>query len=160
MVVVGIDPGSHRCGWAVVDGQKLIDHGCLDYPAKSEVSSRLLNLEGDVTRLLGEHKPDLIAIETLFFNKNVTTAMHVAEARGVILLTAAKQKISTIDCSPLQVKMAITGYGRADKSQIKTMIQMQFKAADLHKLDDAVDAIAVAVTGQVLHQNKKLQVSL
>lgn len=157
MRILGIDPGSHRCGWAVVNyvgsTPELIGHGCFDYPAKSTVGSRLLSLEADLVTLFNKHKPNLVAVESLFFNKNTTTAMLVAEARGVILLTSAKHGVDTLDCSPLQVKMAITGYGRSEKAQIKQMIQMQFKNADLHKLDDAVDAIAVAITGNTLYAN-------
>lgn len=163
MTILGIDPGSHRCGWAVVNyvgsTPELIAHGCFDYPAKSEVGNRLMSLESDLVKLFQTHKPNLVVVESLFFNKNTTTAMHVAEARGVISLTTAKLGVDTLDCSPLQVKMAITGYGRSEKSQIKQMIQMQFKNADLHKLDDAVDAIAVAVTGHVLNSTKKFMES-
>lgn len=160
MTLLGVDPGSHRCGWAILANGgatlRLVEHGCFDYPARSEASARLMKLEVDTMALLKKYKPSFVAIETLFFNQNITTAMHVAEARGVILLTAAKYATPTVDCSPLQVKMAITGYGRAEKADIKQMIQRQFKQVDLHRLDDAVDAIAVALTGAALWQNQNM----
>lgn len=154
MRILGIDPGSHRCGYSVVDmaanQPKLITHGCFDYPPKSKATDRLVRLEQDILNVCQEYKPGLMAIESLFFSKNVSTAMQVSEARGVLLLVAGKESIPVQDCTPMQVKMAMTGYGRADKNQIKHMVQLQFRGTDLHKLDDAVDAIAVALTGSSL----------
>lgn len=160
MVILGIDPGSHRCGYGVVrfvgSTPQLLTHGCFDYPSKGDEGQRLVMLERDISDLCATHKPDVMCVESLFFNKNITTAMRVSEARGVILLAAAKHNVAVKDCTPLQVKMALTGYGRAEKSQIKHMVQLQFRNANLHKLDDAVDAIAVAITGHALFQHQKL----
>jgi crossover junction endodeoxyribonuclease RuvC len=158
--IVGIDPGSHRIGYAVIENQgqatQLLTHGCFDYPSTYTVSARLIQLEADIQKLCMDYQPSLMAIESLFFNKNSTTAMRVSESRGIVLLAAAKQSIPTVDCTPLQVKMAITGYGRADKQQIKQMIQLQFQGVVLHKLDDAVDAIGIALTGQSLNTYLRL----
>lgn len=121
------------------------------------LNERLVELEKDLAELLDTHQPALLAVETLIFNKNITTAMQVSEARGVIVLSGAKRGITIQHCTPLQVKMAITGYGRADKSQVKQMIKLQFGLQEIHKLDDAVDALAIAVTGYHIYQNKELR---
>lgn len=114
---------------------------------------RLVQLEQDMDQLLQDYLPDVVAVETLIFNKNITTAMQVSEARGVIVLTAARQKIPVLPCTPLQVKMAITGYGRAEKNQVKQMLQLQLGLQKLDKIDDAVDALAIAITGHQLFRS-------
>jgi crossover junction endodeoxyribonuclease RuvC len=111
------------------------------------IPERLVEIEQELGQLLDDHKPQLVAVETLIFNRNITTAMQVAEARGVIVLSAAKRGILIQDCSPLQVKMSVCGYGRADKSQVKQMIKLQLGLQDMHKIDDAVDALAIGITG-------------
>jgi crossover junction endodeoxyribonuclease RuvC len=116
---------------------------------------RFVLLDLDMTSLLDKYKPDALSIETLIFNKNITTALQVSEARGVIILSAAKRKIAIQNCSPLQVKMAITGYGRADKAQVKQMIKLQFGLKEMHKLDDAIDALAIGITGYHLLTSKR-----
>ena len=116
------------------------------------IPERLVELEQKIDSLLNNHSPDLLAVETLIFNRNITTAMQVSEARGVIVLCGARRQITIQACTPLQVKMAVTGYGRADKSQVKQMIKMQLALPDLHQVDDAIDAIAVAITGFHLHK--------
>lgn len=108
---------------------------------------RLVQIERDIDQLLVHHKPELMSVETLIFNKNITSAMQVSEARGVIVCTAAKRNIPIHHCSPLQVKMAITGYGRADKQQVKQMVKLQCGLQEMHKIDDAVDALAIGITG-------------
>ncbi len=115
---------------------------------------RLVCLERDMAELLDVHNPTGLAVETLIFNKNITTAMQVSEARGVIVLSGAKRGIAIQNCTPLQVKMAVTGYGRADKSQVKQMIKLQCGLQDIHKIDDAVDAIAIGITGYHLMQTE------
>ncbi len=155
MIVLGIDPGTGRCGWAVLDfsvPQKptVITYGCFEYASSLSLPERLVLIEHDITEVLNKFKPSLMAIETLLFNRNITTAMAVAEARGVIQLCGAKQGIKIQDCGPSQIKMAVTGYGRADKAQIKQMVQMQLRLEKMHKLDDAIDALAIAMTGHQL----------
>jgi crossover junction endodeoxyribonuclease RuvC len=163
MHVMGIDPGTGRCGWAVLDftnPQKpvVVSYGCFEYPSSLPIPERLVLIEEDITRILKEYKPHMMAIETLLFNRNITTAMSVAEARGVIELCGAKHKVSMFDCSPSQIKMAVTGYGRADKAQIKQMVQLQLKLEKMHKLDDAVDALAIALTGHQISRTRTLTV--
>lgn len=132
---------------------KVLTYGCLEYPSSMPLPERLVLIERDIDQLLGAHQPAALAIETLLFNKNITTAMQVSEARGVIVLAAARRKLKIQNCSPLQVKMAVTGYGRADKAQVKQMIKLQLRLQEMHKLDDAVDALAIAVTGYHLIKN-------
>lgn len=120
-----------------------------------ELPERLVNIEANISELIAKYKPQLMAVETLLFNKNITTAMQVAEARGVITLCAAKQKIPIQNCSPLQVKMAVTGYGRADKKQVLEMVKRQLSLREAHKFDDAIDALAIAITGFHLAQTAR-----
>lgn len=114
---------------------------------------RLVALEQDLGRFLDDQSPALLAVETLLFNQNVSTAMHVAEARGVIVLSGARRAIPIQDCAPSQVKMTVTGYGRADKAQVKQMIKLQLGLQTLPGLDDAIDAIGIAITGYHLHRS-------
>lgn len=115
---------------------------------------RYVELEQDLSTILDTYKPSVLAIETLFFNRNVTTAMQVSEARGVITLCGAKRGIAIQSCTPLQVKVAVTGYGKAEKKQVQQMIKLQLGLKDLHKRDDAVDALAIAITGYHLYTSK------
>lgn len=161
MIVIGIDPGTGRCGWSVLDfslRQKpvVVTYGCFEYASTLALPARLVLIEQDITRILTEYKPSLLAIETLLFNKNITTAMAVSEARGVIQLCGAKHHVPIQDCGPSQIKMAVTGYGRADKAQIKQMVQLQLRLKEMHKLDDAVDALAIALTGYQMAQSRIL----
>lgn len=125
----------------------VVTYGVFEYQSKMPLPERLVLIEKDVTDLLTTHRPELMSIETLLFNRNVTTAMQVSEARGVILCAAAKQSIPIFNCTPLQVKMAVTGYGKADKHQVKQMVKLQCGLTSMHKLDDAVDAIAIGMAG-------------
>ncbi len=151
ITIIGIDPGTGRLGYSILEchGQKttVLTYGCFEYASRLSIPERLVLIEKDINQLLDNYKPELMAIETLIFNQNITTAMQVSEARGVISLVGAKRGIKIQDCTPLQVKMAVTGYGRADKAQVKQMIKLQLKLQDMHKLDDAIDALAIAITG-------------
>ncbi len=156
--IVGIDPGTGRCGFSVVEftGQKptIITYGSFEYPGTMPHAERLVAIEKDICALLDAHNPAAMAIETLIFNRNITTAMQVSEARGVLVLAAAKRNLVIQNCAPSQVKMTVTGYGRADKAQIKQMIKLQFGLKEVHRLDDAIDALAIALTGHTLLQTK------
>lgn len=118
------------------------------------IPARLVEIEKELEWLLNEYKPELTAIESLFFNTNVTTAMAVAEARGVAVLVSARRGLPVCDCTPLQVKMTVAGYGRATKEQVAHMTKLQIGGQKLTKLDDAIDAVAVAITGYYLHTTK------
>ncbi|HEY1074814.1 MAG TPA: crossover junction endodeoxyribonuclease RuvC [Patescibacteria group bacterium] len=153
-----MDPGTGRCGFAAVrftnHQPTILTYGCFEYPSKMPLPERYVELERDLSTILDEHKPSVLAIETLFFNRNVTTAMQVSEARGVITLCGAKRGISIQPCTPMQVKVAVTGYGKAEKKQVQQMIKLQLGLKELHKLDDAVDALAIAIAGYHLYTSR------
>ncbi|MBI4097414.1 MAG: crossover junction endodeoxyribonuclease RuvC [Candidatus Levybacteria bacterium] len=150
MVILGIDPGIGRCGWGIVDmvnsKLKIVDSGCVETRAGTKVEDRLLAISSEIESLIKKHKPDVLSIEELFFGANSKTALIVGQARGVVLLSAAKNKIPVMVYTPLQVKMALTGYGRADKNQIGQMVKVILKLEKIPKLDDTSDALAVAIT--------------
>ena len=147
--ILGIDPGSGIIGFGVV-GQgrsaKLIDAGVIKTTIGDDPASRLVELHDSLEELITEFKPDIAAVEKLYFAQNVTTAMTVAQARGVILLKLAQAKIPIYEYTPLQIKMAMTGYGRATKAQIQEMVRVQLNLKKKPSPDDAADALAVALT--------------
>lgn len=150
MTVLGVDPGFDRAGFGIVedisDKQKLIDSGCLVTRRTAQESVRLLDLYQQITKLLEKHSIDTIALESLFFTTNAKTVIGVGQARGVILLSAAQKNIPVVTYAPLQVKLAISGYGKAEKSQIQQMVKSILHLKDIPKPDDAADAIAIALT--------------
>ena len=150
MVVLGIDPGIGRCGWGFVEKKdsknKATVYGCIETSSKDKVEERLVGISDEVEDLIKKNKPDVIAIEELFFGTNSKTALVVGQARGVVLLVAAKRKIPVFAYTPLQVKMALTGYGRADKNQIAQMTKVILNLEKIPKIDDTSDALAVALT--------------
>ena len=151
--VLGVDPGYDRLGIAVVEGDPsrptLVMSDCI-IPNRGERYERLATVSRTITELIHEFAPDALALETLFFNANVKTALGVAEARGAILAAAGLARIVVIECSPQQVKVAITGHGGADKKSVAQMIPklltLQPKLAPKKRLDDELDAIAIAIT--------------
>lgn len=150
MKILGIDPGIGTMGYGLIDyvGGKMIpiDCGVVKTPKEKSLPDRLFMLEKCVFELCEKFKPDHIAIEELFFSKNITTGIAVAEARGVILLTAVKfAKENVFEYTPNQIKQAITGTGRADKRQMQVMVQMLLKLKEKPRPDDAADALAVAM---------------
>jgi crossover junction endodeoxyribonuclease RuvC len=150
MRIIGIDPGIGRTGWAIIDttGLKLIPiaYDCFETQVKGDKPKRLQAIYEFLTHTMDEYHPDALAIEELFFNKNVTTALSVGEARGVVLLTAAQRNIPISVYTPLQVKIAVTGYGRAEKSQIGQMVKVLLKLPAIPKPDDTADALGIAIT--------------
>lgn len=159
MRILGIDPGYARVGWAIVESekQKVTSNkfGCIKTSKETDSQDRLVAVYKEVCALIKKYKPDVLAIEELFFTNNAKTAFKVGEARGVIILAAAMQKISVASYTPLQVKIAVTGYGNADKTQVGRMVKTILKLKNMPKLDDTVDAIAVALTHSFT--NKKLR---
>jgi len=149
MTILGLDPGTARTGYGVIEkirnNLRCLEYGCFETPKHKTAGARLALLEKALLRVLKDYKPDQVAVERLFFFKNLKTAMPVSEARGVLLLTLARKNIPTIELSPLQVKMAITGYGRADKKQIQRMVKEILKLKEVPKPDDAADALALAI---------------
>lgn len=151
--VLGIDPGTTRLGFAVAEGTaqeiRLIASGVLGN-AKSAKSGRLKEIHDGLRELISAHAPDVLALEKLFFSKNVKTAFEVAEARGVILLTAEIADRRVYECSPQEVKVALTGQGNATKQQVAAMAKQILKLHALPRLDDESDAMAIAITGIIM----------
>lgn len=151
MLILGVDPGIGRCGWGVVNKVtksklQVISYGCIETEANGDLGKRLKAIHDELKTIFSKYKPEALAVEELFFNTNTKTAMIVGQARGVVLLLAALNKVPTHVYTPLQVKVALTGYGRAEKPQIGKMIKTLLKLKEIPKPDDTTDALAVAVT--------------
>lgn len=150
MLILGIDPGFERIGCAIVEktiqGEKLLFSTCLVTDKQDLHEKRLLALAGGLKKIIDAFKPSVMAVEKLFFTTNQKTAIRVAEARGVILLMAAENNMAVLEFTPLEVKMAMTGYGKADKRQVKKMVSSILKMDRPPDSDDEIDAIAVALT--------------
>jgi len=148
MTILGIDPGLADTGYGVIKEKdskvEVIAYGCIKTAAKLPHPERLGIINSELKKIIKKFKPELVAVEQLFFFKNVKSALQVGEARGVVLLTARQAKINLSEFTPLQVKQAVTGYGRAEKLQIQKMLQNIFSLDELPKPDDAADALAVA----------------
>lgn len=149
MRIIGIDPGFAITGYGVVEyiGNKfsIVDVGTICTEASLELSDRLLTLSNSLEELITKYKPDAMAVEELFFNTNVKTAIKVGHGRGVALLAAAKANIKVYEYTPLQVKQAVVGYGRAKKEQVQQMVKVLLNLEKIPKPDDAADALAVAI---------------
>ncbi len=156
MIVLGIDPGTSLMGFGVVEenGQhvRALEYGCLRTAAGRPRAERLADLFDGVTDLIARHRPERLAVEELFFNRNVTTALSVGEARGVVLLAAQKAGLPVMEFNPMLVKQAVVGYGRADKQQVQNMVRVILGLAEPPRPDDAADALAVAICA--LHSGK------
>jgi crossover junction endodeoxyribonuclease RuvC len=159
MKILGIDPGSGIIGFGLVEKKsnpKMLDAGVIRTTIGNDDASRLVELYESMRELVKELKPDVAAVEKLFFAQNVTTAIPVAQARGVILLALAEEKIPIYEYTPLQIKMAMTGYGRATKAQIQEMVRVQLGLKTKPKPDDCADALAAALTHIANGINAKL----
>lgn len=150
MRIIGIDPGIGRTGWGVIENQKslhtALNFGCYETEPNPDTAIRLKNIYSFLIELINKYRPDCLSIEELFFNTNAKTAFVVGQARGVVLLAAAQNNLPITVYTPLQVKMAITGYGRADKTQIGQMVKLLLKLKTIPKPDDTADALAIALT--------------
>lgn len=149
MRILGIDPGVAIVGFGVLDcaggTQRMVQYGAINTPAGLPLAARLLQIESDLTALIEQFKPDEMAIEELFFSKNITTGIAVAHARGVILCAAEKQHLPIYEYTPMQVKQAVVGYGLAEKKQVMDMTCRLLKLKVIPRPDDAADALAVAI---------------
>ena len=164
MIILGIDPGTATTGYGIISTlipkhlkqnknqkPKVIDFGCIITNKSSPMGERLKIIHNEVNELIIKHKPDLISIESLYFFKNLKTAIPVSQAKGVILLAAAKSNIPIYEFTPLQVKMTVVGYGRAEKKQVQEMTKQLLDLSDFNlkekdrKKDDASDALGVAL---------------
>ena len=149
MKILGIDPGTAIIGVGLIEYQnkkiQLKDYLCIKTDKKDSTAERLDDLFNQLTKVIKKHRPELIAVEDIFFFKNLKTAIKVSQARGVILLAAAQQKIKVQEYTPLQVKQALTGYGRAEKGQVQQMVKRILCLKDIPRPDDAADALAIAI---------------
>ncbi|NBI06944.1 crossover junction endodeoxyribonuclease RuvC [Senegalia massiliensis] len=150
MRIFGIDPGIAIVGYGVIDYKgnnfKVVDYGVITTPASMSPQQRLKKVYDELTNILIEYKPDAVAIEELFFNKNVKTAIQVGQARGVEILAVMNQNIDLFEYTPLQVKQGVVGYGRAKKKQVQEMVKLLLNLKEIPKPDDAADALAVAIS--------------
>lgn len=149
MVILGIDPGIRRCGWGAISYRNrkptVISFGFVETLKSRSRAECLRDIYENLSKIFAHIKPDLVAVEELFFAKNQTTAMSVAEARGVVLLLAAQHRIPVEAISPGTVKMAVSGYGRAGKVQVTKMVRLLLGIKEKFKFDDVADALAVAI---------------
>lgn len=150
MVVLGIDPGIGTTGYGVVGEDEhgeamLVAYGAIETTPGAPMPERLLVLHAEVTRIVREYRPESVAVEQLFFGRNVTTAISVGQARGVVLLAAAQAGLPVAEYKPAEVKQALAGYGNADKRQMQEMVRMLLHLDRIPRPDDAADAVAVAV---------------
>jgi crossover junction endodeoxyribonuclease RuvC len=151
MRILGIDPGTGILGFGIIDVESknkavLVDAGVIRTPVKQADSDRLFTIYEELTGIIKELKPDTMAVEKLFFAQNVTTAMSVSQARGVVLLCGKQNGLELFEYTPLQIKQALTGYGRADKKQIQEMVRVILGLKEAPKPDDCADALACALT--------------
>ena len=150
MRILGIDPGTGILGFGVIDVVKgkpqLVDGGVIRTPVKEDDAVRLQTIYEELTDIIVQTKPTIMAVEKLFFAQNITTAMTVSQARGVVLLCGKQAGLELFEYTPLQIKQALTGYGRADKKQIQEMVRVVLGLKDIPKPDDCADALACAIT--------------
>jgi len=162
-IIIGIDPGYDRLGWAIArygnNAWQIFEHGCIITDRQGKIEDRYQQILEDLTAIIKRHQPEEAAIETLFWFKNQSTAMQVSEARGLILATLLKAGLKISQYTPLQIKQAVTGYGRADKKAVEKMVRLEL-AIDQNSakeiLDDTFDALALLICHQASRKLKKL----
>jgi crossover junction endodeoxyribonuclease RuvC len=148
MIALGFDPGTARLGYGVITSDpdpRAIDYGIIATDANLPMAQRLVEIHEAVTELIQVFRPDAVAVERLFFAQNVTTAMTVGQARGVVLLAAAQRGLPVAEYAPSEVKQAVVGYGKADKRQIQEMVRIMLGLEAVPRPDDAADALAIAI---------------
>lgn len=163
ITILGIDPGTATTGWGVIrekDGNcEVVAYGAIETSKNKKNVNRLCEIANDLETLIARYKPDEVGIEDLFFCNNVTTAIKVAQARGVMLLVCARAKLPIGEYTPLQVKQSLTGYGKADKFQVQHMVKEFLKLKKIPRPDDAADALAVAICHQSSRRIDNLKTS-
>ena len=149
MIILGIDPGFAITGYGVINysGNKftVLDYGVINTQASEELPNRLLDINNELEEIIKKYNPEDVAVEELFFNKNIKTALNVGHGRGVALVCAARNGICVYEYTPLQVKQAVVGYGRAKKEQVQQMVKVMLNLKSIPKPDDAADALAIAI---------------
>ena len=150
MRILGIDPGLGTLGWGVIDSDgvkhRLVQYGAILTTPGQPLPQRLRAIFKGVDQLMNTFKPDEVAFEELFFSKNITTGMMVSAARGVALVAVAEKTDNLFEYTPMQIKQAVTSYGKADKQQVQTMVRLMLNMTEIPRPDDAADALAVAIT--------------
>ncbi len=154
LITLGIDPGYDRIGWAIGRGlgpkPKIIAFGCIQTQKKTDLTQRYLDLESQLQQIIDQYQTQELAIETLFFSKNKTTALKVAEARGIILSCGARNKLQIAQYHPNQIKLTVTGSGQANKVAMEKMLRLQLNIPAIKIIDDAIDAIGIVLTHAIL----------
>ena len=149
MKIFGIDPGSERTGYGCIETRgsrhHLVIYGSLSAPARSTFPEKLRHIHGGLATLLAQHRPDCVAVETIFYSRNVRSALKLGHARGIALLAASEAGLSVVEYAPAEIKRAVVGYGRAEKHQVQQMIQLLLGLATPPSPHDAADALAVAI---------------
>lgn len=152
-VILGIDPGYDRLGWAIGRGERqtpeILAYGCLRTKKTKDLAQRYLSLEKQLTNLIERWQPTQLAIETLYFARNKNTALKVSESRGVVLSCCARHQLEIFEYHPNTIKLTAAGHGQADKKAVEKMIRLQFKLKDEKIIDDAIDALAIVLTHSV-----------
>ena len=164
MRILGIDPGVATVGFGVIDSeggrQRMVQYGAITTPAGMPLAARLVQIGDDLGQLIRQFQPDEMSIEELFFSKNITTGIAVAHGRGIILLSGYQAGLQIYEYTPLQVKQAVVGYGRADKKQVMDMVRRILSLQAVPKPDDAADAVAIALcharsATSLIHQQER-----
>lgn len=169
MIVIGIDPGVAKLGYGVIskiqnpksksqDRLRCLDYGLIQTNPGLPAGERLKKINTELNKLIKKYQPKALAVENIYFFKNLKTAMPVSQAKGVVLFTAAKKKIPVFEFTPLQMKMTVTGYGRAEKKQVQKMVQVLLNLKEAPKIDDAADALGIALCC-VFQMRNKIKVS-
>lgn len=157
MIILGIDPGTATTGYGVVDSDKgkikEVAYGCVLTKSTQSLENRLITIFDELTKVIKKFKPEMVAVEELFFASNTKTAISVGHARGVILLACSKAKVPVYEYTPLQIKQAVCGYGRADKQQIQKMVKALLNLEEIPKPDDAADGLAIAICHANSHRD-------
>lgn len=160
---MGIDPGVARLGYGIIKKPRIkkgklkaLDYECIITDPKLSPGERLKKIDKAINKLIKKYKPDLICVENIYFFKNLKTAMPVSQVKGIILLAAAKKKIPVCEITPLEVKMTLTGYGKADKEQLQKMVERLIIFKKPIKLDDTADALGIAICGALKMEREKI----
>lgn len=158
MRILGIDPGLAIVGYSVLDvvgnRMQLLEYGCITTDSSEDFPKRLDLIYEELNNIINQYQPEELAIEELFFYRNVTNAIKVGQARGVCVLAGTQNKLDVYEYTPMQIKLSVTGYGHADKEQVQETVQMLLKLSEIPKPDDAADAIAVAICHGLSLKNK------
>lgn len=154
MKILGIDPGTGICGFGVIEGKKALDFGVISTPPHTPLPDRLLDIYESMHEIIKLNQPDVISIEKLFFSKNITTGISVAEARGIVILVARQHNLPIYEYTPNEIKKSLTGYGSADKKQMQEMVRLHLNLEKAPQPDDAADALAAAITHSFMHRDR------